>query len=205
MRVTFKNSHYLIEGPGKAMDLITKWLKERDLVLDRTVELAKEVGAQYITQDEETGVLTGVVFPDRAAPVGWTKPDKRGVSRPKAGSEWHARFKAQVGHTKASPLIKEAFGVPTTMICRDAEGRERRMEIGNWFHPCGFATLGAQPPYLLLLPNVAYYVAKAEAQGYIVPPEVKAFKPEFEGCRPISEEDWELLELRAAKENAAGG
>lgn len=198
MRITFKNSYFLIEGPGVAMNLITEWLAARDEALDRAFSMLHELGVTHHTRDDSTGVVTGVAFPRGEVPAGWTKPDKYGVSRPKKGTDEYKRFNAQVGHPKASPLIKSAFNIPTSMKCEGPNG-ERFIEMGHWFEPCGFATMGDTPPFLLVIPNVAYYVAKAEAEGYTVPAEVKAFKPEFEGCRAITEDDWDLMVLRAEK------
>lgn len=195
MRVTFKNSHFLIEGPGKAMDLITSWLAEHRAALARNKLLLDPLGVTTYQFDRDTGVVVGVKF-DGDLPADWKKPNKHGISFPKKNSEWTKRLAAQVGHAKESDLIRTALQIPTIIWGKYADGKGTRREIGHWFRPCGFATLGAEPPFLLIIPDVAFYVAEAEADGVIVPDEVKSFKPEFEGCRPIAEREWEIMELQ---------
>ena len=196
MRITFKNSHFLIEGPGKAMDLIQDFIAERRKVIARNKQLCDELGVTKYSFDRETGVISGVIFKDAPPPPDWRKPGRNGISSPKKGTDWHKRLKNQVGHRNASDAIKETLGIPTSMFCTGANDSRHLKQIGHWFTPCQFATLGSEPPFLLIIPNVPYYVAEAEAEGLIVPDEVKAFKPEFEGCRHITREDWEIIQLQ---------
>lgn len=199
MRIEFKQSYFLIEGEGKAKEIIESWLKEWMAAQERTIAFVKEIGAINHTRCEETGILTGIVFDKGQVPDGWIKPNNRGITRPKKGTDLYKRFKAQKGCEKFSPIFAKAFNIPTTMWPTDAEGKKCRVEMGHWFTPCQLVSTGKQ--HGVIIPNVAYYVAKAEAEGLTVPEDVKAFKPEFEGCRQITREDWELIEIqhRASK------
>lgn len=194
MRIEFKQSYFLIEGEGKAKELVENWLQEWSDAVDRTIAFVKEIGAERHTRSEDTGVLTGVVFDKGQAPDGWIKPNKRGITRPKKGTELYKRFNSQKGCEKFSPIFAKAFSIPTTMWPTDAEGKQCRVEMGHWFTPCQLVSNGKQ--HCVIIPNVAYYVAKAEAEGLTVPEDVKAFKPQFEGCRAITREDWELIEIQ---------
>lgn len=207
MRVEFKNLHFLIEAPGPAMTLITNWLAERDAVLARNKVLADDLGVTKYHFDRDTGVLTGALFETAPVPTDWRKPGKHGISWPKKNSDWAKRIAAQVGHRKASDLIRETLAIPTYMQCEKADGSRRGIDMGHWFEPCQFATVGMTAPYLLVIPNVAFYVAEAEAEGWVVPAAVKAFEPVFEGCRRIARDDWDLMVLqrKAAQRQAKEG
>lgn len=198
MRITFEQLHFLIEGPGKAMDLVKEFLAERSEAIERCHTLVKEIGgdkAQY-TRDNETGKVTGIVFAGEP-PSDWKKPNKNGVSFPKKGSPWISRLRDQQGHRTSSEMIKDAFAIPTMMECTKADGSRAWREIGHWFTPCQFAAkLGEPPLYLMVIPNHAFYIAQAEAEGWTVPDDVKAFKPEFEGCRQITRADWEIMVMQ---------
>lgn len=207
MRITFEQLNFIIEGPGKAMDLIQEFLAERSAAIERCHELVKEIGgpkAKY-TRSSETGTVNGIAF-DGPPPSDWKKPNSDGISYPKKNSPWLARLHAQVGHRDASKMIVEAFSIPTSMECTKPDGSRAFKEIGHWFTPCQFASIfGDDPKYLMVIPNHAFYIAQAEAEGWTVPDEVKAFKPEFEGCRQISRTDWQILVLQrqAEKEKSA--
>lgn len=194
MRIEFKQSYFLVEGHGKVQELVEQWLKEYLAAVERAIALVKEIGVEHHTRDEDTGILTGIVFPKGKTPDGWIKPDKRGVTRPKKGTDWAKRFKDQKGCQKFSPLFEKAFNIPTTMWPVDVEGEKHRVTMGHWFTPCHLVSTGKQ--HAVVIPNVAFYVAESEAKGLTVPDEVKSFKPEFEGCRQITREDWEIIEIQ---------
>lgn len=199
MRITFEQLYLLIEGPGKAMDLIKEYVEERTEAIERCHTLVKEIGgdkAQY-TRDNETGKVTGIVF-DGPPPEDWKKPDRRrGVSYPKKNSPWVARLREQQGHRTANEMIKAAFAIPTIMECTKPDGSRSWRELGHWFTPCSFAYSSGEPPlFLLVIPNHAFYIAQAEAEGWKVPDDVKTFKPEFEGCRQITRADWDILVMQ---------
>lgn len=198
MRITFEQLYFLIEGPGKAMDLINEFIEERAAAIDRCHALVKEIsgGKAKYTRNEERGTVKGIVFPGNP-PADWKKPDKRGVSYPKKNSPWAQRLKDQEPHRDASSMIKEAFGIPTQMLCTKPDGSKSWREIGHWFRPCQFAYTAGEPPlYLMVIPNHAFYIAQAESEGWKVPDEVKAFKPVFEGCRQITRADWDILVMQ---------
>lgn len=194
MRVTFENLHFLIEGPGPAMTLATEWLAERREVLARNSAICKELGITQYHSDRDNGVLSAAVFPKGdGLPGDWRKPNKHGLSWPKKGSPWIKRLKDQVGHRRASDVIRDGLSVPTILEMTKPDGMDRREGIGHWFHPCQFATNGPDAPYLLVIPNVAYYVAQAELKGWTVQAGAKTFQPVFQGCRAIQSWEWELL------------
>ena len=201
MHITFEQLYFVIESPGKAMDLIKEFIAERLQVIERSHVLVKEIGgekAQY-TRDGESGKVTGIVF-DGAPPADWTKPNKRGISFPKKKSPWLKRLNEQVGHRTANELIKNTFGIPTFMKCTKPDGSKSWKEIGHWFHPCSFAYSSGEPPlYLMVIPNHAFYIAQAEAEGWTVPDDVKAFRPEFDGCRQITSTDWDIMVMMQHK------
>lgn len=199
----FEKAIFMIEG-GKALDLVKAFIAERIRVSAEVRALAKELGVEHIYTSRATGVLTGVQFKDKVHPD-FKKPDRKGISFPKKGSEWEKRLREQVGHQDQSAIIANAFNVPLSISYSDDAGSGVRC-LGVPFTECGFLYLGADGPYAMWVPDVPAEVAHSESRGYTVGEPAKSFKLEFEGCRRIEREEWEILvaqqkldEKRAAK------
>lgn len=184
---------FLIEG-GKAMEL---FLSQADAVTRANNEvsaLAEELGVRYVFRDHMTGRLNGVQFEGEHHPQ-FTKPKRNGESYPKKNTEWDAKFKAQTGHPFQSSLISKAFNVPLAISYETPSGSGSTC-IGTPFNECGFMSIGSGDNLkaAMWIPDVALFAREKEDQGCTVTnKEVKLFKPEFDGCRQIGVEEWELI------------
>lgn len=187
-----QNVIFIIES-GKALDLVREHIKNVIRVRKDVTALAAELGCERVTTDRCTGVLFGVVFPG-AKHADFSAPDrKRGVSRPKKGTEWAKRFAAQEGYADPSEAIENAFGVPTSIEYTCDDGSYGSSMLGNMLETCGFVYISADGPYGLWIPDVAAAVADYESKGRKVDAETKAFRMDIPGCRRIDDEEWDIL------------
>lgn len=181
---------FIIEG-GKALRLVKDHIAARQAVTLSNRALAKELGIEEATSDIQTGVLRGVVFKG-AVHADFTKPSRKSISFPKKGTDWHKRFASQVGHEPAEQVISRELGVPTSLSYTTASGEGWRM-IGMPFRACQFLWLTHDGPYAMVIPDVAAEVKDMESDGSLVTEPDRSFKAEFDGCRLIEDEEWELL------------
>lgn len=194
------NLLFLIEG-GKPLELIQQHIAEKERVRQANLEICNELGVTSAYLDRMTGTILGVVFSTTEERDGWKKADRKGVSFPKKGSDWEKRLKAQVGYADPAEVIAKEFNIPTSLGYKstDNDWSGWRM-IGLPLRACGFLWASAHGPYAMWIPNVPGEVAKSKAEGFIVEEPANSFKPEIPGCRPMLEEEWELL---CAQENLA--
>lgn len=185
---------FLIEG-GKALGMVKEHIAERLRVKAVVHALAKELGVTDVSTNRSTGVLAGVCFKDKPHPDFTKARGCEGVSYPKKGTEWHKRFKAQTGFREVCGWIAEEFNVPCSIRFKNEHGSGGRM-IGSPFNECGFLYLGVDGPYAMWIPDVPAEVANQAEQGYEVEEPAKSFVMEFDGCRRIHKEEWEILVLQ---------
>ena len=199
---------FLIEV-GRALELVKQHIQEARRVREAVKAMALELGVQRIRTDLQDGTLRRVIF-DGARHPDFAKGDKNG-SWPKKGTEWAKRFDAQVGYPNQSKTIAEAFGVPVSVEYAKGQSIGYSM-IGHPLRECGFLYLGEEGPYGMWVPNVPAEVAAYEAKGYTVAEPAKSFKMEFDGCRYIEREEWDIIvaqhnlaqkRARAAEKEAA--
>lgn len=181
---------FMIEG-GKALDLVKQHINKVKRVRDEVHALAKEIGVEEISTRRDTGILSGVVFKGKVHPD-FTKP-KKGVSYPKKGTAWAKRFADQSGHECASYVIAENLAVPLSVMYRKSADNWGSRHVGYPFSECGFAYLSADGPYIMWTPDVPAVVKEYEEEGYAVDEPAKSFRLEFDGCRRIEREEWEIL------------
>lgn len=197
------NLIFMIEG-GKALELVRQHISEVRRVRSANKATADELGVTEASTDRCSGVLTSIVFPG-TVPEGWTKPDQFGRSRPKKGTPWHKRFQDQQGHADQSHVISEALGIPLTIEYSTGNGAGFR-HIGSMLCECGFLWFGKDGPYAMWIPDVELEVAASEAQGEVVAEPAKSFRAQFDGCRRIEVEEWDILvaQHKLAEKKAAG-
>lgn len=178
--------YFLIEG-GKALELVKRHIQEVKAAETRAIKLCKEIGAKYWTGDKLTGRLTGVVFaPGQTPHPDFLKPGRFGICYPRKKSEWFNRIQAVKGHPITSELISQELGVPVTLHWKNAF-----MHLGHPFKQAGFVYPSEDGPYGMYIPDVQSAI-KAARRGLPNEPE-RSFKPEFEGCKRILRQDWELI------------
>ncbi|MDQ7981915.1 hypothetical protein QYH69_32345 [Paraburkholderia sp. SARCC-3016] len=184
------NLIFMIEG-GKALELVKHHIEERQRVIRERNALARELGAEDIYVSNMDGVLLGVRFKGDLHPD-FKKPDRKGISFPKARTAWKDRFDAQKGYARPTSVIADAFDIPLSIeyAYKDGSGWQ---SIGNPFNECGFLYPSPNGPYAMWLPDVPTAVAEAEARGQTINEPAKSFKPKFEGCRRIEQEEWDIV------------
>ena len=184
---------FLIEG-GRPLELVQQHLAEKERVRLSNLEICNELGITRAYCDHTSGVIRGAVFATPDSREGWKKADRKGVSFPKKGSEWFARLAAQVGYEDPAALIAKELGVPTSLGYKEPNGKSEgwRM-LGNPFRACGFLWISPEGPFAMWIPDVPGEVAKSKAEGYLVEEPANSFKPEFPGCKPMLEEEWNFL------------
>jgi hypothetical protein len=187
--VEFKQLMFMIEG-GRALELVKHHIAERYRVAKEVRALALDLGVDNVWTSHEDGTVRRVQFNDIPHPE-FTKADKNG-SRPKKGTAWAARFAAQKGYENPSNVIAEAFDIPLGIKYGRENGKGWTL-IGYPLRECGFLWLSDDGPYAMWIPDVPAEVAAKEKDGYTVDQTAKSFKPEFDGCRLIEPEEWEIL------------
>lgn len=185
--------YFLIEG-GKALDLVKSYIEAKLVCHNAVRAVLHELGCTEYYHREMDGTLLGVRFPPGVdVPVDFKKPNRTGHQFPRKGSDWEKRFDALPKYFHESSLIQEELHVPT-VISYEKEGKEAGVSrFGNPLNECGFLFLGKDGPYAMWIPDVQAEVTRKEKEGYTVAGPAKSFIAEFEGCRRIEKEEWELL------------
>jgi len=189
-----KNVLFMIES-GIALDLIKTHIAERIRVDAEVRAMAKDLGVNTVHRDRVTGAMSGACF-EGAIHADFTKPARgQRASFPRKGSEWAARLAECKGYPNQSSVISDSLGVP---LCIDyqCDGGSGHSSIGNMLSECGFLYLSEDGPYAMWVPDVPRYVAEREALGHTVAEPAKSFKLEFDGCRRIDDDEWEVLVLQ---------
>lgn len=185
---------FMIEG-GKALEMVKEHIAERLRVNKVVKSLAEELGRVDVYANRSNGVLSGVCFKGNPHPDFTKARGREGVSYPKKGTEWAKRFNAQVGFREVTEWISDEFGVPCCIRFKGEHGHGSSM-IGSPFNECGFLYLSENGPFAMWTPDVPAEVAKVVADGYEVEEPAKSFVLEFDGCRRIQKEEWEILVLK---------
>ncbi|MFM0608625.1 hypothetical protein PQR05_29265 [Paraburkholderia sediminicola] len=198
----FTRALFIIEG-GKALELCKAHVTERQRVAAEIHTLLEGLDVAEYWSSRDDGIAMSVRFKGAAHPD-FTKPTKHG-SRPKKGSEWAKRFAAQKGYDNPSGVIASALNVPLSMSYGKSGNSGWRC-LGAPLSECGFLWLSQEGPFAMWTPDIAKEVSTMREQGYDVAEPVKSFRMEFDGCRRIEREEWEILvaqkkleERRAAK------
>lgn len=196
--------YFAVEG-GSTLELAHKHVRDEQDMMSRNKVLLDELGVERYFPSLD-GTVAGVDFGSKPVHPDFRKPDRKGRSWPKKGTEWARRFSEQTGYDRRGFGLAKALGVPTSLYYTYDDG-EGMSSIGRGFNPgVGFLYLSEIGPFALYVPNIAAKVADYEARGYTVDDACKNFKPEFDGCRPILKQEWELAvaqhELEEAKREA---
>jgi hypothetical protein len=190
-----RHLYFLVEG-GTTLELAHKHVAARTETLKRNAALIEPLGVQKYVQSSIDGTVVGVEFPGAVHPD-FKKPNKRGASFPKAKTEWAAKLANQTGYDRRGFDLAKALGVPTSISYTYEGGHGSSAIEGYGFESgVGFLYLSSTGPFALYIPNIAAKVARYEADGYAVGDECKNYKPQFDGARPILEEEWDLLVAR---------
>lgn len=193
--MTRRDLYFAVEG-GATLELARKHVAERAAVEEVNRALAKELGAERYAVDYATGVLCGVIFPGKPH-SDFKKPNKNGVSTPRARTAWGARLASMKGYDRRGFSLAKALGVPTDISYRkDGTVRGAGCISDGFSSGVGLLYLSEDGPFALYIPDIAQVVADYEARGYTVCDECKNFKPDFDGARQILKEEWELTVAR---------
>ena len=190
----YQTAIFMIEG-GRALEMVKEHIAEVMRVRTEVNALADELGVERILTRRDTGVLLGVVFKNVVHPDFKKPRSKDGASFPKKRTEWFDKFEAQKGHADPSRSIANAFGIPGGIVYKTEHGEGWHC-VGRPFENCGFLYLSEDGPYAMWVPDVPAAVAKDIAQGHTVDEPAASFKLEFEGCRRIKDEEWQILVLQ---------
>ena len=206
--------YFLIEGPGRAKELVTQYIAERAAVVQAINAFAKKVGASAYQTERETLRLAGLTF-DGPVPQGWKSigsTSRRGGKQsfaPRKGSAEHAEMQSLPTLSLTPEKVAQALGIPTMIDYVNAKGAYAGGVILSLpGDECGFAYPTASGPFLLWMPDVEKAVESCEktlpkiAPHLSVSPAIKSYRPEFEGCRKILREEWDLIVAQHALQAA---
>jgi hypothetical protein len=203
--MSFQTALFLVTG-GKALDLVKQHIAEVHRVRAANADAMRELGLPEGTQfrvSSHTYRLHSVRFPDGAVPAGWTRPSREhGVSRPKAGTEWAKRIAALPTVEDPAEVIGRELEVPLSMNYRHGTSCGW-CAIGSPARPCGWCWLSDAGPYAMWVPDVPAAVQARQGEGYTIEEPAASFRLQFDGCRRILHEEWELLVARAQAGRAA--
>jgi hypothetical protein len=191
---------FLIKG-GKMLELVKEHISTRIAVAKSNMEIANSVGAvSHIIGS--SGNIFAVEFKGDPHPD-FKKPSRalRGMCQPKKGTESYTKFENALRYKSESKTIYTELNVPLVMNYKRksevvgvssglSSGHQR---IGYPLNECGFLYMGEDGPYAFWIPDVQRHVALKEADGYIVEDPAKSFKPEFDGCTQIEDEEWDII------------
>lgn len=200
---------FMIEG-GKALELVRRYIASRIECRDAKHALVRELGCERFMDSRLDGRLFGVHFPNGVeVHADFKRPDRQGYRSPRKGSAWEKRFADLPTHPDSSKLVSDELGVPTCIGYKTVTG-SGFTRIGNPLHECGFLYLGENGPYAMWIPDVQAEVANIEScEKATVDEPCRSFVPEFEGCRRIEEEEWEIMvanhKLGEKRKKAKGG
>jgi hypothetical protein len=191
----------MIEG-GPALELVQHHIAERKRVGAEARRLLKDLGVDEFWSNRSDGTVSAVRFSGTPHPD-FTKGDKNG-SRPKKGTEWAVRFAAQNGYANPSNMIAAALDIPLS-ISYSRGGPKGWTAIGYPLAECGFLWISPEGPYAMWIPDVEAAVEASRARGFEVGEKEAAFRAEFEGCRRIEREEWDILvaQRKLAEKRAA--
>lgn len=187
-----ENLIFMIEG-GKALELVKQHIADRKQVREANLAMCEELGVENIVTDRFTGNLKAVVFPGDRHPD-FKVPDRNGACYPKKNTEWAKRLADAPRYRMPTEIIHDELGVPCSLSYTGKDGGRGWSCIGSMMQECGFLYLSENGPYAMWIPNVPAEVALMEEDGKnMVDEPARSFVPEFEGCRRIEKEEWELL------------
>jgi len=205
---------FLIEGPGRAMDLVTQYVSERSFAIQAINDFAKKVGASAYQTEHDTLRLAGLTF-DGPVPLGWKSignTSRRGGKQsfaPRRGSDAYNEMQALPCISTTPDVVADALGIPTMIDYVDANGKYAGgVVLSLPGSECGFAYPSTSGPFLLVTPDVQKAVESCEkslpsiAPHLFIGQSIKDYRPEFEGCRQILREEWDLIVAKHALEAA---
>jgi hypothetical protein len=183
------NLIFMIES-GKALELVKQHIADRLESIERAKAVAIELRAADVSTSRVDGTVVAVRFNGAPHPD-FKKPDKYG-SRPRKGTEWAKRLAAQQGYEHDSRLIMHGLGVPCGISYSGNGGSGSRL-IGVPFNECGFLFLCKDGPYAMWIPDIEAEVKAYLDKGCAVEEPALSFRPQFDGCRRIETEEWDIL------------
>lgn len=186
----FTNVLFRIRG-GLARQLVKQHIADRLRTSEANVVMLKELGVTRYWPSVDDGTVLSVHFSGERH-ADFVKPNRRGASHPKPGTQWASRFAAQVGYESPSIIISRAFNIPLSLSTGKGDFKGWSA-LGVPLQECGFLYLGEDGPYAMWVPDVPGEVAAALAKGYDVNEPARSFKLEFEGCKRMEPEEWDIL------------
>lgn len=197
------NLIYLVES-GPFLDKVLTFTAEYSKNLGAMKDVLLGIPGALSFQINSNGNITVIKFGSKHAPEGFTKPGRTGLSRPRKGSEWETTIKNLNPLPNFDKLVTDAFGVPHTISYNNSKGHEGSAVIGWGINTCGLSFVDSvKGPFAVWMPDIMATTKKYQDEGYEVDETCANFTGEFEGCRQISEEEWDKLVKQAKAERAA--
>ena len=210
--------YFLIEGPGRAMELVTQYVAERSKAVQAINDFAKKFGASSYSTETDTLNLVGLAF-DGPVPQGWKSiggTSRRGGKQlfgPRKGSAAHEEMLALPQVSIIPRMVAADLGIPTVIdyVLDNGEicGGSMLSLPGS---ECGFAYPSTSGPFLLWIPDVEKAAESCEKSLVKMVPSIsvaeaiKKYRPAFDGCRQILREEWDVIvaqhALKVAQEAA---
>lgn len=186
---------FLIES-GPLLEAAKQYVADFSAAQDKIIKFCKDIGARRFVASRIDQRLLGVVF--EGEPLeGFKRADRRGVSYPKAKSDWADRMKEAcpgIGLT-AFQRIQAIWPVPT-WANYESESSSGGSCIGDPFMPMYFMFPHEDGPFAVLVPDVPAYLADRKAQGERVTNIPEDYKLEFPGLKRLSDDEWDLICLQ---------
>ncbi len=194
------DNYYVIES-GQVLDLIKQHISERHAAVKEAHQLMKELGVETAGYYDDIfdGKLVALNVEEKPNKE-FNKPKRRNggwYCSPKAGTEWHTRFKQQKGYDKRCVRLSEHLKLPTGYSFADETGKTVACGTlaSRIIQNCGFLYLSNNGPFAMWVENLTERLEKLKKQY----PDLTLSEPsepismEFEGCRPILKEEWDLM------------
>jgi hypothetical protein len=197
---------YLIAETGKPKEVLEKWREDFFEGEANISRLMKEIGAEKAFRFPFEKPVS-FSFPNDEQPTGWTKPSRKGASRPKKGNkDAIEKISAIDWPETVDSLVVSELNLPFALSYENDAGKgSKRLSGGrmNVYHVCWTSNTDKTPADVILVAPDFEAEAKAEA-GTIT------WKPEGstpvipEGFRQVTEAEVDLIfaEAKVARERA---
>lgn len=191
----FKSLYFLITGPGEAMNIALEEVQRERETREKTFALLKGLGVKHYRAFHD-GQIACVQF-EGEVPQHFTRFSKRVGDRhwwrPMKKSPWFEKFYSARREKSVASIIHERLGYDHC-VSYEKGGEKGCTIVGHPFAGCGIAWFNPEGPFLLYIPDATYHARRRMAEGYTV--ENVNMDPQYEGCKRITKDEWDLLVLQ---------
>ena len=186
---------WVLVEDGPVFEVCQQWCKEYMDVRRRAFDWAKSHGFESVFfgfNSQPIGVHT------RDHLEGWTKPNSRGLSRPKQRTKVRAEMEAIKGVEFFSRRLEQHFGPIPQNLSFKANGWTSHGTVGGVFGPQCQSFNGIDGPFLIDIPDMraAQESERKSHPDAVFDEDYSSWENPLPETRVILKEEWDLMEAR---------